>query len=571
MRTIHQFLVPLALALSPLLGGRADAILDSGLAAVENGGGCYPTSFYGSVTDQLTLINPEWAPVENGQTVDSVPIIVHGEVEEMHGDTSGDFPSTHVRADVNHFLRLDVGEEDLLADGNVAEDGRLHTEWEGGKYPAWAWAGTGDRMVAMGRHIFDCGHPGAHGGLCSATTGRQCILDADCRPPTCAACAATETCTGVEYEYSSELHPPFATAAIRRGRGGIVTKGANPKAVLATRADVYVSPDGGGAGERCVLSHLANPLDQLTVQCWPADEPVAQLNQADFRFLLPLPARPPKGGASWRITQLPPPGGVAARIHVTRRLHGPTPSLEVIVRLTRKVGGQLPTGLAATIEAGWRNDSTPLTHVRVTTQSLVARNALQPAAPSVPRTCAVADTACATAADCPNGEQCLGLGPVKSWQGQMSVNGMFQEWVGLGTVDSGDVIPQNLTWDVYLRDNDPLQLYADARSQECINKMYGRPLAQGLADLGLTKGLLCLTTEARNPGELHATYAGPDFGAGPSGTMDYETVASGGTGGHCSLSTASLCTLSADCPTGEACNQEGGSMAVRYRIERLPS
>ena len=23
---------------------------------------------------------------------------------EMHGDTSGDFPSTHLRADVNHFV-----------------------------------------------------------------------------------------------------------------------------------------------------------------------------------------------------------------------------------------------------------------------------------------------------------------------------------------------------------------------------------------------------------------------------------------------------------------------------------
>ena len=101
--------------------------------------------------------------------------------------------------------------------------------------------------------------------------------------------------------------------------------------------------------------------------------------------------------------------------------------------------------------------------------------------------------------------------------------------------------------------------------------MYARSLAQGLADLGFSKGLACLATEARNPGELHATYAGPDFGTGGAGTMDFETIATGGTGGHCSLSTGLLCTVSPDCPSGETCNQEGGSMAVRYQIERLPS
>ena len=572
MRTLLHLTLPMALATLPLLlPSSAAATLNSNLASITNGGGCSPTSFYGAITDQLTLINPEWAPVKNGQTVDSGPIIVHGEVEEMHGDHSGDFPSTHIRADVNHFLRLDPGEEGLLADGNVEEDGRLHTEWEAGVYPSWAWAGPGDRMIAMGRHIFDCGHPGAHDGFCSATTARNCNLDEDCRPPTCTACGATETCAGVQFEYSSELHPPYATAAIRRGRGGIVSTDAGAKPVLSTRADIYVSPDAGGAGDRCILSHLGNPLDQLTVQCWPADKPVATLNKADFHFLLPMPPRPSKGRASWKITPLAPPGGVAPKLRVKRRLHGTAPSLEIIVRLTRKVGGQLPTGLAATIDAGWRNDPTPVTHLRVTAQGLVIRNALQPAAPSVPRTCSTANTPCATTADCPATEQCQGLGGVKTWQGQMSVNGMFQEWSGLATVSSGDVVPQNLVWDLYLRADDQLTLYADARSQECIDKMYARSLAQGLADLGFSKGLACLATEARNPGELHATYAGPNFGAGGSGSMDYETVTTGGTGGHCSLSTGLLCTVSLDFPSGETCNQEGGSMAVRYQIERLPS
>ena len=82
----------------------------------------------------LTLINPEWAPILNGQTVDSSPVLVHGTVQGMHGDTSGDFPATHIRADVNHFVALDPADADRLATGN--DDLLLHFEWEAGAYPA---------------------------------------------------------------------------------------------------------------------------------------------------------------------------------------------------------------------------------------------------------------------------------------------------------------------------------------------------------------------------------------------------------------------------------------------------
>ena len=136
----------------------AAAPVNSDLAVAENGGGCYPTGIHPAVLDMLTLINPEWAPILNGQTVDSAPVLVHGTVQGMHGDTSGDFPATHIRADVNHFVALDPADADRLATGN--DDLLLHFEWEAGAYPAWAWAGTGDRVVGLGRWIFDCGHPG---------------------------------------------------------------------------------------------------------------------------------------------------------------------------------------------------------------------------------------------------------------------------------------------------------------------------------------------------------------------------------------------------------------------------
>src|SRR5947208_3118723 len=151
---------------------------------------------------------------------------------------SADFPATHVRADVNHFVALDAADADRLATGN--DDLQLHFEWEAGAYPAWAWAGTGDRIVGMGRWIFDCGHPGAMPGNCSVTTSQQCVLDSDCSSPTCSTCGDGETCVGVHFGYSAALHPPQATAAIRSGRGAIVSAVvATP--VPATKADIYVS------------------------------------------------------------------------------------------------------------------------------------------------------------------------------------------------------------------------------------------------------------------------------------------------------------------------------------------
>src|SRR5216117_547901 len=134
------------LALALRAGAAVAAPVNSDLATAQLGGGCYPTGIHPAVLDMLVLVDPEWAPLLNGMTVASTPITVHGTVQGMHGDTSGDFPATHVRADVNHFVVLDAADADRLATGNV--DGELHFEWEAGTYPAWAWAGTGDRIVA---------------------------------------------------------------------------------------------------------------------------------------------------------------------------------------------------------------------------------------------------------------------------------------------------------------------------------------------------------------------------------------------------------------------------------------
>ena len=571
-RNLAWTVLVLAVVAAPRAFG---APVNSDLATAQLGGGCYPTGIQPGLLDMLVLVNPEWAPLQNGQVVDSSPIVIHGVVQGMHGDTSGDFPSTHVRADVNHFVLLDAVDADRLATGN--DDGLIHTEWEAGAYPAWAWAGTGDRVVAMGRWIFDCGHPGPTPGNCSATTSQQCVIDSDC--------PNGETCTNAHFAYSAEMHPPQATAAIRQGRGGILLKRAGAPAVPATRADVFVSPDGGGAGDRCILTHRANATDLLSVQCFPLAQAVATqglpapLNAQDFHFDVPLPPRPHGGTPKARLVTYPAPGGVAARIRKRPRIIDPSPHMEVTVRMSRRVHGQMPTGFAGTIFAGWLRDTSPLTHVRLTIDTLEVNNALQLATPVAPKTCAPEHNpplACDTTADCrppvcpscANNENCLGVGPVKAWQMQAAVNGEWQEFGGLASVDTGEVIPQALVFDQYLPPSGAVHLELTGVARECVDALYNRSLATNIAEVGFVKGLACLASNAHSAGTIDVSYGGPDFGAG-TGTMTYATTSTGGEGGHCSMTTGMLCVVNGDCPSGETCVITGGAITLHYTIARL--
>lgn len=556
------FLLALAVRPSPAAG-----YVNGNLAVPANGGGCYPTGISPGLFDMLTLINPEWAPVVDGSSVDSAPVLISGRVDAMHGDLSGDFPSTHLRADVNFDVEPDP---DSLQYVGLHNDGlAMHVEWEGGVYPAWAWAGPGDRMYALGRWIFDCGHPGTDPGHCSTSLPKTCANDADCAPPLCPDCTTGETCEGQDYRYSTEIHPPYATVAIRSGRGGFVSDEPGAKPILVTRADVFAGPEGGGAGDRCILTHQPSDLDLLSEQCWPLDEPIAQLNQRDFAFSVPLPKHPPHARVRWRMTPRETPGGVPAAWSVRRNFDDPADrKLEVTIHLTQPVAGVLPTGFAGTLEAGWEGDPTPLTHVRVTAGSIVVRNPLKPKTPTVPRTCSASDTPCATTADCPSGEQCFGAGPVNGWRGQISVNGEWAEFKHLGQVSTPETIGERIVFDQWLPADGKVVIHTEGRSDECIDAMYGRSLGTGLAELGLSKGIACLATEARNLGTIDTTFAGPDFGAGSSGSTAHRVQTVNGAAGTCSGS-GELCAVAEDCPTGESCVAGFAPMVLRFRVQRI--
>ena len=84
-------LVPCVLAVLAAGSARAD-LVDSDLAAAQNGGGCYPTGLHPALFDMITLVNPEWAPLVDGSAVDSEPVLVHATATGMHGDTGGVSP-----------------------------------------------------------------------------------------------------------------------------------------------------------------------------------------------------------------------------------------------------------------------------------------------------------------------------------------------------------------------------------------------------------------------------------------------------------------------------------------------
>jgi len=522
----------------------------------------------------LSLVNPEWAPVVNGATVDSTPVLVHGTVIGMHGDLGGDFPATHLRADVNYFVQLDPQDAGRLGTGN--DDGLLHFEWEAGTYPAFAWAGPGDRVVGLGRWIFDCGHPGAIPGSCAANPAQACVLDSDCRPPICPTCDRSDICQDAHFQYSAELHPPQATAVIRTGRGAVLGRRHHGRAVPVTRTDVYVSPNAGGAGDRCILTHkAASAGGVLGAQCFPLSQPVAPNNAQDFVFDVPLPPRPARarGPHALRVRKLirDAPGGVSARLRIERFLDGPNPHLHVSVLMTgdpEDILAPLPTGFAGTILAGWRHDRTRLTHVRVTLKDIVVHNPLQRVTALAPKLCGGTGPSCESDADCSAGTSCLGFGPIKEWHLQASVNGEWKEVPHLQSVNAGDVIPEHLVWEQYLPEAGAIRLRVDGSARECVSEMYGMSLADDLAQLGFGTGVTCLNSTEHSVGVVDVSFPAPTFGASP-GSGTHEDVSVGGEGGTCSATPSEQCVVDEDCPAMETCNTTGGAMTVRYRIQRL--
>ncbi|MFQ5668883.1 MAG: hypothetical protein ACE5I7_21010, partial [Candidatus Binatia bacterium] len=317
-------------------------------------GGCYPVTIDASSdpTAMLGLVNPEWQPigpmipgVNASLPPDSVPVTINGTVTRSKINVGGDFFASHQGDDQNTLITPDPNLNSLLATGNLAgcpgpeRCGTVEMEWEIAKYPLFAWAGEGDRITAVGRWVFDCGHQFSSPVSRCSNGGAFCTSAADCPGGTCdvvplpvgkcsnggADCTIDSDCGGgtcdsppPDFGYRAELHPPQAVAVIRNK---------SIRRRPATRADVYISADGGGAGDVCTVTHLTNPLDVLLSKacfvnrCSPTgkvaditarscrtdkdcpkketcilldpDQRIADVNASDFEFDMPLPPQPP--------------------------------------------------------------------------------------------------------------------------------------------------------------------------------------------------------------------------------------------------------------------------------------
>jgi len=544
-----------------------------------NGGGCYPPSLTGPPTEQLNRLNPEWAAIDVGSHLppESDPVALHGTVVFAKINEGGDDPGDHDSDDQNTLIDVDASDMGLVATGNVGpqgeEAGTLEWENEIGKYPLFAWAGHGDRITTVGRWIWDCGHPGADPpGTCSTTMTQQCVVDSDCMQPGCPTCLPGETCVGTVFNYHSEIHPPQAVAVTRQG-GGYSFSRRKRAGRRATRTDAWISPDGGGAGDRCVVTHQTNSIQQTTIECFPLSQSLANVNGSNFAFDVPLPPRPANNARRPRVKVYDQtPAGLPRPAVTTTFVDGPTPVVHAVVDMTTPIAGQLPSNVGKTVIAGWRGDRTRMAKVRLQVTAIDILNPLKPVNPAVSQRMRCSETSSqdCSATPCPPGETCRTFGgPIAGWEVFLEANGNWQKLTGLEGIAAAGTVPQDLLFEEAVPvTGGTLRLHATGHSLDCRESVYGMSIRRDLEIFGPTDTLACLNdAESHDVGDLDLIIPSAALPARGQSTF-YVTQSVGGAGGSCSTTTSQLCLTGADCPGGETCNVTGGSYQLNYTITR---
>ena len=373
-----------------------------------------------------------------------------------------------------------------------------------------------------------------------------------------------------DFNYHSEVHP-LQAVAVSRIHGyddSKESRGGGP----ATRTDVWISPNGGGAGDKCILTHQQDPLLWLAVDCYPLSQATANVNSSDFEFDIPLPPRPPGHGKPPSVTvfdQTPP--GLPRPGVTTSFIDGPSPFVHAAVHMTKPIKGQLPSQIGKTIISRWRDDEAPVTRLKVKVTELEIMNPLKHVTPVIParQLCSATTTQDCSASACPAGETCLTLGgPTPGWRLFLEANGDWKEVIGLENVDTPISLPEDLTFDVGLLEGDRLHFHATGMSLGCLEaQLYGKSLGHDLRLYGLTDGATCLADTNPDIGTFDITYTEPDLGRA-RGSVSYVTQSIGGDGGHCSATTARLCLTNQDC-SGESCVVTGGAFKLHYTITKV--
>jgi hypothetical protein len=233
---------------------------------------------------------------------DSTPQTLEGSVVGTH--TAGtDLFGVHDTYDVNFDVVPDPGYEHLLSTRNAQEEpagvGQIHTEWESGLAPLFAWPAAGDRVRETGSWIWDCGH--WQDGE-STTVGGQQVPGQDFVPgdPLGSAGDVVEEPdlrdAGIEPAEGEEIEiHPIMELATWRAHGDFTPRGERD-AVHANELDVALSNQGGKAKgvEECALLAPKHPdavLERLAND--GTCSMVQPLAGRDYRYTLSAPgARP---------------------------------------------------------------------------------------------------------------------------------------------------------------------------------------------------------------------------------------------------------------------------------------
>jgi hypothetical protein len=302
-------------------------------------------------------VAPEWVYVGSGDGIRTIRTL-EGRVVASH--TAGqDLFGSHSTDDLNVDVAPDTAFEDLLSSRNTEEQPpQIHTEWESGLVPPWAWPSPGDHVRETGSWAWDCGH---------WQEGSRKIPESDFVPGDPLGDAGVEPVGGEE----AEIHPISELATWRTRRGFVPPN--QTAAVPVSQLDVYISNQGGGAKavEECALSP-ANPTEMP--KRVTADGGCSELQDVtghDYTYVLKAPRRPAPG----------------ARLHWLVVPHASHAAPDAIVsRSTDSITVKVPfsqvrpsTGLqdfGATYYAWWTKDNATIHRFRVSLDRLDIYNNL---------------------------------------------------------------------------------------------------------------------------------------------------------------------------------------------------